>query len=149
MTTIVPALLALLCGVLLTTQVGSNTLLGKSLHNPYIPAAANMVAGLIFTSLLLLIVHKPVVSVAQLRAAPWWTWLAGGFLGTAYLTGNILLAPKLGAGALVALVVTGQLLFAVAADNYGWLGFQTHGATLWRGLGCLLLMGGATLIAKF
>jgi transporter family-2 protein len=46
-------------------------------------------------------------------------------------------------------VVTGQLLFSVAADNYGWLGFEPHAATLWRGLGCLLMMGGVTLIAKF
>jgi len=149
LTTIVPALFALICGAVLTTQVGSNNLLGKSINDPYIPAAANMVSGLIFTILLLLIVHKPLPSVAQLRGAPAWTWLAGGFLGTAYLTGNILLAPKLGAGALVGLVVTGQLLFAVAADNYGWLGFEPHAATLWRGLGCLLMMGGVALIARF
>src|SRR6202034_4533568 len=112
LTTLIPALLAMICGAVLTAQVGSNTLLGKSLNNPYIPAAANMVTGLAFTVLLLLIVHKSSPSVAQLRAAPWWTWLAGGFLGTVYLTGNILLAPKLGAAALVGLVVTGQLLFA-------------------------------------
>ncbi len=149
MTTIVSALLALICGAVLTTQVGSNTVLSKSLDDPYIPAAANMVTGLIFTVILLLIVHQPMPSALHLRAAPWWTWLAGGFLGTAYLTGNVLLAPKLGAAALVALVVTGQLLFAVAADNYGWLGFQPHGATLWRGLGCVLMMVGAALIAKF
>jgi transporter family-2 protein len=149
LTTILPALLALICGAVLTTQVGSNNLLGRSINDPYIPAAANMVTGLIFTVILLLIVHKPLPSVAHLRAAPWWTWLAGGFLGVAYLTGNILLAPKLGAGALVGLVVTGQLLFAVAADNYGWLGFQPHGATLWRGLGCLLMMGGVALLATF
>jgi transporter family-2 protein len=149
LTTIVSALFALICGAVLTTQVGSNTLLGKSLDNSYIPAAANMVAGLVFTVLLLLIVHKPVPSIEQLRGTPWWTWLAGGFLGTAYLTGNVLLAPKLGAGALVGLVVTGQLLFAVLADNYGWLGFEPHPATLWRGIGCLLMMGGVFLIARF
>jgi transporter family-2 protein len=149
LTTIVPALFALICGAVLTTQVGSNNLLGRSINNSYIPATANMVTGLVFTVLLLLIVHRALPSAAQLRAAPWWTWLAGGFLGTAYLTGNILLAPRLGAGALVGLVVTGQLLFAVAADNYGWLGFEQHGATLWRGLGCLLMIGGVALIAKF
>ncbi len=149
MTTIVPALFALICGAVLTTQVGSNNLLGRSINNSYIPATANMVTGLVFTVLLLLIVHRALPSAAQLRAAPWWTWLAGGFLGTAYLTGNILLAPRLGAGALVGLVVTGQLLFAVAADNYGWLGFEQHEATLWRGLGCLLMIGGVALIAKF
>lgn len=149
MTSLIPALFALICGAVLTTQVGSNNLLGRSIDDPYIPATANMVTGLVFTALLLLIVHKPLPAVAQLHSAPWWTWLAGGFLGTAYLTGNILLAPRLGAGALVGLVVTGQLLFAVAADNYGWLGFEPHPATLWRGLGCLLMMGGVALIAKF
>jgi bacterial/archaeal transporter family-2 protein len=146
---IVLALAALICGAVLTTQVGGNALLGKALDNPYIPAAANMVSGLLFTVPLLLIVHKPLPAIGQLRAAPWWTWLAGGFLGTAYLTGNILLAPRLGAAALVGLVVTGQLLFAVLADNYGWLGFAQHDASLWRGLGCALMIGGVTLIAKF
>lgn len=149
LTTLLPALLALLCGAVLTTQVGGNTVLGKALDNPYIPAAVNMVSGLLFTVVLLMIVHKPWPAVAQLRAAPGWTWLAGGFLGTAYLTGNILLAPKLGAAALVGLVVTGQLLFAVVADNYGWLGFASHPATTWRVLGCLLMMGGVLLIAKY
>jgi transporter family-2 protein len=149
LTTILPALLALICGAVLTTQVGSNTMLAKSVHNPFIPAAANMVSGLIFTIILLLIVHQPSPSIVQLRAAPWWTWLAGGFLGMAYLTGNILLAPRLGAGALVGLVVTGQLLFSVLADNYGWLGFEPHPATIWRSLGCLLMMGGVLLIAKY
>lgn len=140
---------ALGCGVLLTTQIGSNTLLGKSLDNPYIPALINMIVGLLMTALLLTIVHKPLPSVALARTAPWWTWAAGGMLGTVYLTGNILLAPKLGAAALVGLVVTGQLLFAVLADHYGWLGFEQHSVTLWRGLGCLLMVGGVTLIAKF
>ena len=139
----------MICGAILTTQIGSNALLGKSLDNPYIPAAVNMVGGLVFTVVLLLIVHKPVPSVGQLRAAPWWTWLAGGFLGTEYLTSNILLAPRLCAAAVVGLVVTGQLLFAVAADNYGWLGFEPHHATIWRGIGCVLMMGRVLLIAKY
>ncbi|MEP6884461.1 MAG: DMT family transporter [Gammaproteobacteria bacterium] len=143
------ALPALICGAILTTQVGTNTMLARSLNDPYIPAAVNMVSGLIFTGLLLLIMRKSLPDAIELRAAPWWTWLAGGFLGAAYLTGNILLAPKLGAAALVGLVVTGQLLFAVLADNYGWLGFEQHDATIWRVLGCVLMMGGVTLIAKF
>jgi uncharacterized membrane protein YdcZ (DUF606 family) len=43
--------------------------------------------------------------------------------------------------ALVGLVVTGQLLFTVLVDNYGWLGLEPHYATIWRGLGCVLMMG--------
>ena len=146
---IVLAAVALGLGALLTTQVGSNTMLGKSLGNPYIPAVINMAVGLVLTCVLLLIVHKPWPSHAMAREAQLWTWFAGGLLGTVYLTGNILLAPKLGAAALVGLVVTGQLIFAVLADHYGWLGFEQHPATLWRGAGCVLMVGGITLIAKF
>jgi transporter family-2 protein len=143
------AILALACGAILTTQVGGNALLGKSLDNPYIPAAVNMLVGMALTAVLLLIVHKPWPNESVMRSAPWWTWLAGGVLGTVYLTGNVLLAPKLGAAALVGFVVTGQLLFAVLADHFGWLGFEQHSASLWRCVGCVLLMGGVALIAKF
>jgi transporter family-2 protein len=143
------AALALGCGALLTTQVGSNTVLGKALANPYIPAAVNMVIGLAATVILLAVVHKPLPTLAVARNAPWWSWLGGGVLGTLYLTGNILLAPRLGAAALVGLVVTGQLLFAVLCDQYGWLGFEHHPATLWRIAGCLLMVAGVALIARF
>jgi len=146
---IVLALLALAGGVILTTQVGGNALLGKNLNNPYIPVAASMVVGVALTAVLLAVVHKPWPSISAMRSAPWWTWLAGGVLGTVYLTGNILLAPRLGAAALVGFVVTGQLLFAVLADHFGWLGFEQHDAGIWRCIGCVLMMGGVALIAKF
>jgi transporter family-2 protein len=141
--------LAMLCGVLLTPQVGSNTQLGKFLGNPYIPAAVNMVVGVITTFALVLIIQKPWPQTANAAAAPWWMWLTGGTLGTVYLTGNILLAPKLGAAALVGFVVTGQLLFGVLCDHFGWLGFQQHSLTLWRAVGCVLMVGGVALIGKF
>jgi bacterial/archaeal transporter family-2 protein len=143
------AALALVCGALLTAQVGSNAVLGKALGNPYIPAAVNMIIGLAATVILLAIVHKPLPTLAAARHAPWWAWLGGGVLGTIYLTGNILLAPRLGAAALVGLVVTGQLMFAVLCDNYGLLGFEHHPATLWRAAGCLLMVAGVALIARF
>ncbi len=50
---------------------------------------------------------------------------------------------------MVGLVVTGQLLFAVLCDNFGWLGFETHSVSVWRGIGCLLLVAGVALVAKF
>jgi transporter family-2 protein len=141
--------LAMVCGVVLTSQVGSNAQLGKLLDNPYIPAAVNMVVGVVTTFLLILIVHKPLPQESVAAVVPWWMWLAGGTLGTVYLTGNILLAPKLGAAALVGFVVTGQLLFAVLCDHFGWLGFEQHGLSLWRAVGCCLMVGGVALIGIF
>ena len=50
---------------------------------------------------------------------PGYGWLAGGVLGAVYLTGNILLAPKLGAAALTGLVVTGSdPSFRSPVDNF-------------------------------
>jgi hypothetical protein len=37
---------AVLLGIVLTTQVATNTLLGRALGNDYIPAAVNMAIGL-------------------------------------------------------------------------------------------------------
>lgn len=141
-------LCALLCGAVLTAQIGSNALLGKLLGDSYLPAAVNMIIGLLATAALLLIVHKPLPAATTAAAVPWWTWIAGGVLGTVYLTGNILLAPRLGAGALVGLVVAGQLLFAVMCDQFGWLGFAQHSISLWRAFGCLLLVGGVAVISS-
>jgi bacterial/archaeal transporter family-2 protein len=141
--------LAILLGAVLTTHVATNTQLGKALGNPYIPATVNMASGLVMTLLLTWCLTSVWPSREMLREAPWYLWPAGGMLGVAYLTGNILLAPRLGAGALVALVVAGQLVFSVLLDNFGWLGFTQHPAGIARLAGCSLMIAGVFLISRF
>jgi transporter family-2 protein len=140
---------AVLLGVVLTTQVATNSLLGKALNNDYIPAAVNMAIGLIATVVLTWSLTSEWPSREMVRAAPWYVWFAGGLMGTIYLTGNILLAPRLGAGELVGLVVAGQLIFSVLLDHFGWIGFAQHSASLPRLTGCALMVAGVFLIAKF
>jgi bacterial/archaeal transporter family-2 protein len=140
---------AVLLGVVLTMQVATNTQLGKALHNPYIPATVNMVIGLFATVILTWSLTSEWPSREMVRAAPWYTWLAGGLMGVAYLTGTILLAPRLGAGALVGLIVAGQLIFSVLLDNFGWIGFEQHAASIPRLAGCALMIAGVFLISKF
>ena len=141
--------IAIVLGFILTTQVATNTQLGKALGNEFIPASVNMAIGLIATCLLTWAVTQHWPDRDMVRAAPWYTWIAGGFLGATYLTGNILLAPKLGAGALVGLVVTGQILFSVLLDHFGWIGFEQHTAGVARLIGCGLMVAGVFLISKF
>jgi transporter family-2 protein len=140
---------AALLGVVLTTQVATNALLGKALGNDYIPAAVNMAIGLIATAVLTWSLTSDWPSREMLRAAPWYAWFAGGLMGTIYLTGTILLAPKLGAGELVGLVVAGQLVFSVLLDHFGWIGFEQHSAGPARLAGCALMIVGVFLISKF
>jgi bacterial/archaeal transporter family-2 protein len=140
--------LAILLGAVLTTQIATNTQLGKALANPYIPAAVNMGSGLILTIILAWALTSEWPSREMMRAAPWYLWLAGGLLGAMYLTGAIMLAPRLGAGDLVALVVAGQLVFSVLLDHFGWFGFAQHAAGGARLAGCSLIIAGAFLIAR-
>lgn len=147
--TILYYIVAALLGVVLTTQVATNKQLGELLHNLYIPAAVNMIIGVFATVALTLAFSKEYPTGQMIRAAPWYLWLAGGVLGAVYLTGNILLAPRIGAATLIGLVVTGQIVFSVMVDNYGWFGFEQHHATVPRILGCVLLIGGAGLVSMF
>ena len=140
---------AVVLGVVLTTQVATNTQLGKALGNPYVPATVNMALGLLATVILTWSVTSEWPTREMVRAAPWYGWFAGGLLGATYVTGNILLAPKLGAGALVGLIVAGQLLFSVMLDHFGWIGFEQHSAGIARLTGCALLIAGVFLISKF
>jgi len=141
--------LAILLGAALTTQVATNTQLGKALGNPYIPATVNMASGLILTVIVTWALTYEWPSREMMREAPWYVWPAGGILGVTYLTGAILLAPKLGAGDLVALIVAGQLVFSVLLDHFGWFGFAQHPSGFARLAGCSLIIAGAFLVSKF
>lgn len=141
--------MALALGAVLTVQIATNKQLGEHLHNLYIPAVSNMIIGLIATLAVTVAFSRDYPTTEMIKTAPWWGWLAGGLLGTTYLTGSILLAPRIGAAALIGLVVTGQLLFSVLVDQYGWFGFEQHSAGLGRLAGCLLLIGGVALVSKF
>ena len=140
---------ALLLGVVLTTQVATNKQLGQHLRNLYIPAVVNMVIGIVATLAVTVALSREWPTPHMLRAAPWYLWLAGGVFGAIYLTGTILLAPALGAAALIGLVVTGQLVFSVLVDQLGWFGFEVHTANWPRLAGCALLVAGAALVSRY
>jgi transporter family-2 protein len=84
---------------------------------------------------------------AQVAAVPLWAWF-GGVLGAFYVASSIVVGPRLGAAALLALIVLGQLLASLVLDHFGWLGFPQHPLTLVRLAGAALLFGGVVLIVR-
>ena len=72
----------------------------------------------------------------------------GGLLGAVYVLGATVLAPRLGAATLMALIVTGQLITATIIDHNGWLGFAGHPITPTRVIGAVLLVGGVILVRR-
>ena len=86
--------------------------------------------------------------ISNATKAPWWIW-TGGLLGAYLVTSIIVLAPRLGATTLIALIIAGQMTTALALDHYGILGFQFHPVRWERLLGVALLLIGAVLIRKY
>ncbi len=81
------------------------------------------------------------------RGLPWY-YLTGGLLGAAYVTTVLVTVRALGAGAVVAATIAGQLSASVALDHFGLLGVERQPITLGRMLGVALLALGVYLIVR-
>jgi len=138
-------LLALAAGVVLIVQVGVNTTLRGAVGSPVMAALISFVVGSAALLIFLLLARAPWPGRAQLLAVPGWAWL-GGVLGAFYVVSTIVAGPRLGAAALLALIVLGQLVTSLLVDHFGWLGFPQHPLTWLRLTGALLLFGGVLLV---
>jgi transporter family-2 protein len=138
----------LVAGALITCQVGSNTQLKKSLGQPLPALLVNYVFGITAVYLYTLARQVSLPPLGKAVQTPWWGWL-GGLFGAVYGLAAIILASRLGAATLTAIVVTGQLVCSVILDHFGWLSFEVHPASWPRIVGCVLMVAGLALIAKF
>ena len=141
-------LIALLVGALITIQTGSNARLKDAFGHPLPAVIASSLIGIVLLVAVVVATRMPVPSLERVASAPWTAWL-GGILGAVYAVSVVVLARDLGAGTLMALVVTGQLLCSVLLDHFGVLGFEVRAAGIGRLVGCALLLSGVALIWKF
>lgn len=140
--------IALLVGSALPFQVGINMQLRDWLGHAVLAALASFGVGTLILLLYATTLRLPWPTPGALLAVPAWAWL-GGVLGALYVAASVILAPRLGAATLVALVVAGQLLASLLLDHFGLIGFAAHPFNVWRGLGAALLLFGAVLVLKF
>jgi transporter family-2 protein len=138
-------LLAVLAGALLPVQAGVNAQLRVTLGNPLSATLVSFLIGMVALALVVLGSRVPLPAVATLARAPWWHW-TGGLLGAVYVALMILLAPRLGAAALIAAVVAGQMLASLVLDHYALVGFDLHPISLQRVVGVALVIGGVALV---
>lgn len=77
-----------------------------------------------------------------------WYYLLGGVLGAAYVFSALVLVSQIGAGAVAAATVTGQLTTSVVLDQIGFLGLEQQPITASRVAGIVLLLAGTYLIVR-
>jgi len=140
------ALLGILAGMLIALQGPINAQLAQGLGMPLAAAAASFIAGSVALVVLAAIATQVQgISIAW-RAPPWWMFVAGGCLGAAYVTSAIILTPRLGTAATMALIVAGQLTAGLLIDRMGWFGLAVRELSIGRVGGAILLLAGALLI---
>jgi transporter family-2 protein len=141
-----PHMMAALVGAGLTIQVGMNATVRSVIGSPLLAAVLNFVVGLVA----LLVVAAAAGTrwtPGSTAAVPAWAWF-GGVLGAIYVASTTVLGPRLGAAALLALTLAGQMAAALVVDHYGVIGFPEAPITPARLVGAALLIGGVLLIMR-
>lgn len=147
METLLYALLALLAGAGLPVQAGINTALRQHLGRPEWAALVNFSVGALALASLLVVQRAAVPAAAAWARAPWWSY-AGGFLGAFFVSSAVILTPRIGVLAMLALMLAGQVTSAVLLDHFGLVGLASRAFTPSRALGAVLLVAGVLLVQR-
>jgi bacterial/archaeal transporter family-2 protein len=141
-------LLALVSGALIPVQAAANVALSRSIQSnvPFAALTLFLVAAAA-TAVTVVASGAPIPNGLELRAAPWWSY-TGGLIVAFYVFTITFLAPRLGVGTAIALVVTGQVLAALAIDHFGLLRSLTFSLTISRLLGGALMVLGVFLALR-
>ena len=138
------AALEVLTGIVTPLQTVVNARLRGTLGTPFRASLVSFTVGLAATTIAALLLGPyPLVPESALHG-PWWMWFAGLF-GVIFMTGNILLLPRLGSLQTVLMPVLGQITMGLLIDQFGWLDNPRHPMTMARAAGLVLAVLGVLL----
>ena len=139
-------LLVLLVGVVLPLQALVNARLGELTFGALFASLASFAVGTLALLLAWLATRPQGLDAGALARVPWWAW-SGGLMGAAFVVISTVMVPRLGAAALICLVVFGQLAGSLLMDHFGVLHPRQPADPL-RILGVVLVAAGALLVVK-
>ena len=138
-------LLAVAAGMLMPIQAGINAKLADVTGGSIPAAFISFLVGTLVLAAVLVALRQTIRVTSAMHASPWWYWI-GGSLGAFFVTATVILAPRIGAGSMVALTLAGQLAASMVLDHFGLLGFPHIPFDGKRLLGSILLAAGVWLI---
>ncbi|PBB94400.1 hypothetical protein CK215_02935 [Mesorhizobium sp. WSM3864] len=140
------SLLGILSGAFIAIQAPINSQLARGLGLPVAAAAFSFLSGAVVLGIIAIAVVKlQGLSLDWKAPAPWLFVMLGGF----YVTLSTILTPRIGAAALMAFLVAGQLIAGMLVDRAGFLGVAVREVSLGRVAGAVLLLVGALLIRLY
>jgi len=146
MTQLLWPLLGMLAGAFIAIQAPINAELARGLGQPVAAAAISFLSGAVVLGLVTAFLAQTQGASPNWKGPALWLFVVGGMLGAVYVTSAVILTPKLGAAALMAFLVAGQLIAGLAVDRIGFMGLAVRELSLGRVAGAGLLLVGALLI---
>lgn len=140
--------LAVCAGVLMPVQAGINSTLAHYAGSSIWASLISFCVGSFALLIVFVCLRQPWPGMAALREAPTWSWL-GGMMGAFFVACSVMLAPRIGAGTMMATFLAGQLTASIVLDHFGWATFPQHSLSWGRMAGVALLLAGVYLIRRY
>ena len=138
-------LLALITGALIPIQAQTNAGFSRAIGNPYVTGLMVFVVGLLSMLLFVLLSRTALPPATALKQVPLYTYL-GGIIVPTYVVMITILVPRIGVGIAIGLIVTGQILCAVAIDHFGLFNAAIRMIDARRAVGVLMMIIGVYLV---
>jgi transporter family-2 protein len=139
-------LCALGAGALISLQAPINAEAAVRLGHPIAASTLSFCVGAVALIAITSLFLRQGVNLAALKTMPIYILLSGGLLGAMYVTASLVLAPRIGVAALIALGITGQLIAALLLDRFGLFGLIERDLSLGRVGGALLVVAGSLMV---
>ncbi|SKA91812.1 transporter family-2 protein [Paucidesulfovibrio gracilis DSM 16080] len=140
-------LIAMVAGFLVPMQAGINVRLKQAVGDAAASALVSFAVGTVVLALWC-VFTRPIVRDVLAARGPWWMW-TGGLFGAFFVAATILLAEKVGAGAMLAWIIASQLMGGLILDHFGAFGFAVREISPIRVFGVGLLVLGAVIVQRF
>ncbi len=137
--------IAILVGMASPVQTGVNNRLRDRVGTPFGTALISFSVGLFFLIPVTAILADFNILTDATRGAPWWIWI-GGFMGTIFLCGNILLMPILGSIQTAIFPVVEQLMMGLLIDHFALYNSAHTPFSALRGVGAVLVLAGVLTV---
>jgi transporter family-2 protein len=137
---------ALGAGALITLQAPINAEAAARLGHPLAGATLSFCVGTLALLLVTSLFLSRDVDLTALKTMPLYMLLSGGLLGAGYVTASLVLAPRIGVAALIALGITGQLVAALVLDRFAMFGLVERDLSFGRVGGALMVVAGAFMV---
>ena len=139
--------LAVIVGALIPVQAATNAAMSRVVGSVAITSLALFAIGFVVVAAWAIVIRVPLPSLETLRHVPAYGYF-GGFIVASYVISITFLAPRLGVGNAIRLVVTGQIVAAVIIDHVGAFGAIVQRLTMGRAIGVVLMIIGVILARR-